>query len=137
MHTWLNIDNGLITMMHLLIKSAKLLSHVCYATCYFMKIEFLVTVTMIPKKHYSECLKSEHVRISDRGSLFGSNSCSVQKVSEIRTKMFGFQTQICVWNPNTICSNVRISDNSTKLDRFINKNILFMTIFIVKRSWLV
>ena len=55
-------------------------------------------------------------------------------MSEIRTNLFGFQTEISVRNPNRNRSNVRISDISTRLDRFIYKNILFMTIFIVKRS---
>ena len=50
--------------------------------------------------YYSQRPKSEHVRISDRGPSSRSNFCSVSNMSEIQTNLFGFQTQICVWNPN-------------------------------------
>ena len=53
----------------------------------------------------SKRLKSEHVRISDSSLLFGSNFCSVSNLSEIRTNLFGFQTQICVSNPNRFIPN--------------------------------
>ena len=61
------------------------------------------------------------VRILDRSILFGCNFCSVLKVSEIRTILFGFQTLFSVRNPNRNRSNVRISDISTRLDHFIYK----------------
>ena len=45
-------------------------------------------------------LKFELVRIWDRRLWFGSNNGSNTKTSEIRMFLFGFQTKICVRNPN-------------------------------------
>ena len=59
---------------------------------------------------YSERPKSEHVRISDSCPLFGSKSCSVLKMSEIRTDCSDFRQ---LWNRTADRSNVRISDVST------------------------
>ena len=68
---------------------------------------------------YSKRPKSEHVRISDTASLFGSNLCSVLKVSEIRTNLFGFQTLFNVRNPNKQLFEHSDFRQITKLGRFI------------------
>ena len=99
-----------------------------------------------------DCLKSKHVRISDSSLLFGSNFCSVSNLSEIRTNLFRFQTQICVSNPNRFIPNgtnlfgfqtqvcwisvwnpnkfVRISDiwNKPKLSEIQTKTFRFQTV---------
>ena len=58
-----------------------------------------------PIAAYSERPKSKHVRISDRSPLSCSKNCSVLKLSEIRTNLFGFQTVLSVWNRNKVISN--------------------------------
>ena len=52
----------------------------------------LINGNVCNNNNYSKLPKSEHVRISDRGSLFGCNFCSVLNLSEIQTNLFGFQT---------------------------------------------
>ena len=65
------------------------------------------TSNFVPQRTYSKRPKSEHVRISDRCSLFGSNFCSVVKK---RRNLNDFVRISDVWLYDHTPSNVRISD---------------------------
>ena len=83
---------------------------------------------------YSQRPKSE--QFGFRTEMF----CSVvtlfgfRKLTEIRTNLFGFQTLVCVRNPNKHMFERSDFGQTAKLDRFIYKNIIFMTPFIYKTT---
>ena len=71
---------------------------------------------------YSQRPKSEHVRFSVNAYLFGYKKRSVIYNAEIRTNLFGFQTLVCVRNPNEHMFERSDFGQLAKLGRFIYKD---------------
>ena len=72
--------------------------------------------------NYSHRPKSEHVRFSDVGLLFGCKSVRISKSSDNRTNLFGFQTFVYVQNPNKLMFERSVFGQTAKLGRFIYKD---------------
>ena len=81
---------------------------------------------------YSERPKSEHVRISDRRLSSRSNFCSVVYNAEIRTHLFGFQTQNSCSNTKQLI--VRIS-NRTQLSEIRTNVFGFRRYIQPNKNW--